>query len=101
MLDVSLRNVSFAYDGGFALRDVEVSFARSSHTAISGPPACGASTLLEIISGVLKPSAGDVLIGQRRVNEVKAANRPLLFATSAIEVSLRWTVQHALVAAVR
>ena len=101
MLDVALRNLTFRYPEGFALRDVTLTFPRSTHTAIAGPSACGATTLLRLIAGTLRPQSGDVILGQRRVNDVKAANRPLLFATSAIDVPLRWSVQHALVAAVR
>ena len=41
------------------------------------------------------------MLGQRRVNDVKAAQRPLLLVTSALEIPGRWSVQHALVAAVR
>lgn len=41
------------------------------------------------------------MLGQRRVNDVKTSQRPLLLVTSAIDVSGRWSVQHALVAAVR
>ena len=100
MLDVLLRNVTFRYDG-FALRDITLTVPRSTHTAIVGPPACGASTLLRLITGALKPQSGDVILGQRRVNDIKPANRPLLFATSAIDVPQRWSVQHVLVAAVR
>jgi ABC-type sugar transport system ATPase subunit len=101
MLDVAVRNLAFRYDGGFALRDVTLAFAHSTHTAIVGPPACGASTLLRLIAGILKPAAGDIVLGQRRVNDVKAAQRPLLLVTSALEIPSRWSVQHALVAAVR
>ncbi len=101
MLDIALRNLAFRYAEGFALRDVTLTFPRSTHTAIAGPPACGASTLLRLIAGTLRPQSGDIILGQRRVNDIKAANRPLLFATSAIDVSQRWSVQHALVAAVR
>jgi len=101
VLDVALRNVSFSYGSGFALRDVSATFERSTHTAVTGPPACGASTLMKILAGLLRPSAGDVMIGQRRVNDVKAAARPVLFATSSLDVPGRWSVQHALVAAVR
>jgi len=101
VLDLALRSVTFRYDGGFALRDVDLTFPRSTHTAIIGPPACGASTLLRVLAGSLRPQTGEVVFGQRRVNEVKAANRPLLFATSEIDVSGRWSVQHALIAAVR
>ena len=101
MLDVALRNLTFRYPEGFALGDVTLDFPRNTHTAIAGLPACGASTLLRLIAGTLRPQSGDVILGQRRVNDVKAKNRPLLFATSAIDVSQRWSVQHALVAAVR
>lgn len=83
------------------MRDVTLTFRQSTHTAIVGPPACGASTLLRLIAGTLKPASGDVIFGQRRVNDVKAAQRPALFATSTIDVPGRWSVQHALVAAVR
>ncbi|MDP9193456.1 MAG: ATP-binding cassette domain-containing protein [Acidobacteriota bacterium] len=101
MLDVAVRNLTFRYDGGFALRDVTLAFAQSTHTAVIGPPACGASTLLRLIAGLLRPQSGDIVLGQRRINDVKAARRPLLLVTSSLEVPGRWSVQHALVAAVR
>lgn len=97
MLDVALRNLAFRY----GVRDVTVTFAQSRHTAVIGPPSCGASTLLRLIAGTLKPTAGDIVLGQRRVNDVKASQRPLLLVTSAPEIAGRWSVQHALVAAVR
>jgi ABC-type sugar transport system ATPase subunit len=101
VLDVVLRNIAFRHDRGFALDGVTFTAERSKHVAVIGPPACGASTLLHVIAGTLKPSAGDVILGQRRVNDIKPANRPLLFATSALDVPQRWSVQHALIAAVR
>lgn len=101
MLDVTLRNVTFRHDGGFALRELTHTFAGSTHTAVVGPPACGASTLLRIVAGALRPQSGDVIFGQRRVNDIKSARRPLLYVTSDLDISPRWTVQHVLVAAVR
>lgn len=101
MLDVVLRNLAFSHDRGFALRDVTLTFARSTHTALIGPPGCGSTTLLQLIAGTLKPTAGEIILGQRRVNEIKAARRPLLSVTSEIDVPRRWSVQHALIAAVR
>ena len=99
MLDVVLRNVTFRYRDGFTLRGVTHTFVRSTHTAVVGPPSCGASTLLRLVSGALAPHSGDVIFGQRRVNDVKGGKRPLLDA--AEEAPGRWSVQHALVAAVR
>lgn len=101
MLDIALRNLAFGYGRELVLRDLSAVFPRSSHTAITGAPACGASTLLRLIAGTLKPQSGEVLIGSRIVNDLKPARRPLLFVTADLGIPGRWSVQHALVAAVR
>ncbi|MBV8519346.1 MAG: ATP-binding cassette domain-containing protein [Acidobacteria bacterium] len=101
MLDLTLRNVSFRYGTGFALREISFTVPRSTHTALAGPPACGASTLLRLVAGTLTPDTGEILIGARVVNDLKPARRPLLYVTRALDVPGRWSVQHALVAAVR
>jgi ABC-type sugar transport system ATPase subunit len=99
VLDVVLRSVAFRHRDGFTLHEINHTFAGSTHTAVIGPPGCGATTLLQLIAGTLTPHSGDVVLGQRRVNEVKASRRPILDATS--EAPQRWSVQHALIAAVR
>ena len=88
MLDVSLR-----VDG------VALTFPRSTHTAITGPPACGSSTLLRIIAG--EERRGTVQIGARDVSKLPTDRRPLLYVTGDIDVPMRWSVEHALVNAVR
>jgi ABC-type sugar transport system ATPase subunit len=93
VLDVSLHDVSAR-----VLRGVSVTFARSVHTAVLGT---GGSTLLQVIAGTLRPDGGEVRIGARVVNKLKPAARPLLFVTSELDVPRRWSVQHALIAAVR
>lgn len=101
MLDVALRSLAFGYGRELLLCELSVVFPRSSATALIGPPACGASTLLRLIAGRLKPRAGEIVIGSRVVNDLKPARRPLLYVTSQADVPPRWSVQHALVAAVR
>ncbi|HEX3070847.1 MAG TPA: ATP-binding cassette domain-containing protein [Thermoanaerobaculia bacterium] len=100
MLDVSVHNLSLALPG-FALRDVSLTFPGSTHTAVVGPSGCGASTLLRIIAGVIRPDAGEVRIGSRIVNDLKPDRRPLLHATSSIDAPRRWSVRHLLIAAAR
>ncbi len=102
MLDVSCHGVSFSFgDDRFALHDISATFPKSSHTAIAGPPGCGASTLLRLIAGELRPDSGEIRIGTRVVNTLRASRRPLLYVTSELDVAGRWSVQHALVNAVR
>jgi ATP-binding cassette subfamily B protein/ATP-binding cassette subfamily C protein/ATP-binding cassette subfamily B multidrug efflux pump len=58
---VSVRGVSFAYDGGpFILRDLDASVTPGGQLAIVGPSGCGKSTLLSLILGFLKPAEGAI-----------------------------------------
>jgi len=97
VLEISLHAVSFAYPQ-FALRDITLIFAPSTNTAIIGT---GSSTLLRLIAGELRPQSGEIRIGARVVNELGVSRRPLLYVTSTIDAPSRWSVRHALVAAVR
>jgi ABC-type Fe3+/spermidine/putrescine transport system ATPase subunit len=97
VLDVALEHISL--DG--RLRDVTLTFAKSTHTAIVGPPGAGASTLLRIIAGEIRPSSGEVRIGAREVTKLPPSRRPLLYVTAKIDAPARWSVQHLLIAAVR
>lgn len=97
MLDVALERVSV----GERLRDISLTFAKSTHTAIIGPPGAGSSTLLRIIAGEIRPTSGDVRIGARIVTKLATNRRPLLFLTPRIDAPDRWSLRHLLVAAVR
>ncbi len=58
---VQIENVSKIFEGGTeALRDVTLSIAPGSFTALLGPSGCGTSTLLKLIAGLIRPSAGSI-----------------------------------------
>jgi ABC-type sugar transport system ATPase subunit len=96
VLDLSIDDLTLA-----PLRGVSLRFERNTHTAIAGAAGAGASTLLRAIAGEAKPEGGTIHIGARDVTQLARKRRPLLFITSTIDVPLRWSVEHALVAAVR
>jgi ABC-type sugar transport system ATPase subunit len=96
VLDVSLSQIEAR-----VLRSITLTFSKSTHTAIIGPPASGASTLLHVIAGDERPSRGAVFIGARDVTSLRRARRPLLFVTSSLDAPERWSVRHLLIAAVR
>ncbi|MEO8035531.1 MAG: ATP-binding cassette domain-containing protein [Acidobacteriota bacterium] len=96
MLDVSLRGLTLA-----PLRDLDLTFPRSTHTAIVGRGGSGASTLLRSLAGEVRPERGEIRIGTRDVTKLSASRRPLLYVTQELSVPARWSVQHALVAATR
>ena len=64
---IELRNVSCRFispDGKatVALRDFSMSVARGEFVAVVGPTGCGKSTTLSMITGLLKPTVGEVRI---------------------------------------
>ena len=64
------------YDTEFALHDVSVSIKPGSLTGLLGPNGCGKTTLLKLLSGVLKPDLGSVRLGDREIGrpfELKCA----------------------------
>src|SRR5262245_33730664 len=90
MLEISLR-----VDG------VSLTVPAGTHTAVVGPPGCGASTLLGVIAGNVRPRSSEVRIGTRVVSDIPRRRRPLLYATSDLEAPRRWSVEHLLIAAAR
>src|SRR5205085_12286063 len=84
-----------------SVEGVSVTVPAGTHAAVIGPPACGASTLLRVIAGDVRPKSGEVRIGAHAVTGLPRRQRPLLYASSDPEAPGRWSVQHLLVAAVR
>jgi len=102
VLDVSVHQLTVRRaPSDFVLREIDVTFAKSTHTAFVGRGGCGASTLLHAIAGTLRPQSGEVRIGAHVINDLKPSARPLLYVTSAIDAPGRWSVRHLLVAAAR
>jgi NitT/TauT family transport system ATP-binding protein len=68
---VELRNVSLRYFGldgeTEALRDISLRVAPGEFVAIIGQSGCGKSTLLSLISGILQPTGGVVLVDGKPV----------------------------------
>src|SRR5258708_9999340 len=58
---IELADVSFAYDRRPVLRGITMTVPRGKIVAIMGGSGCGKTTILRLIGGQLKPSAGKVL----------------------------------------
>jgi ABC-type lipoprotein export system ATPase subunit len=56
-----------------ALRGVDLDIDAGEMVALLGPSGTGKSTLLRVIAGMLRPSAGEVLVGGRDVARMSAA----------------------------
>jgi iron complex transport system ATP-binding protein len=72
---LSTSDVSYGYSGRgrehtFTLRDVSVSVPAGSLTGLLGPNGCGKTTLLKLLSGVLRPDAGVVAFEGRSLRQI-------------------------------
>jgi zinc transport system ATP-binding protein len=59
---VSIENLSFAYNGGAVLADVNLEIREREFVSIVGPNGGGKSTLLKLILGLLHPRRGSVRV---------------------------------------
>ena len=57
---LTLEKVSHDYDGVAVLQELSLSVAPGELVVLVGPSGCGKTTLLNILSGFLKPRSGDV-----------------------------------------
>ncbi len=67
---IHLENVSKAFGGRPVLEDISLDVASQEILAIIGPSGCGKSTLLRVISGLDKPDAGVVELGDDNLTMV-------------------------------
>ena len=79
MAEILLDHLSkrFLPIGPDAVRDVSLRIADGALAVIVGPSGCGKTTLLRLIAGLESPSAGEIRIAGRRVNDVPPAPRDI------------------------
>jgi NitT/TauT family transport system ATP-binding protein len=61
-LAVDLRDVVVRFGDFTAVRNMNLQVGEAEFVAVVGPTGCGKSTILNAVTGLLKPAAGDVLI---------------------------------------
>jgi len=77
MASVELRQVRKSFGSTQVVHGVDVSIADGEFVVLVGPSGCGKSTLLRMIAGLEEISAGEILIGERVVNNIPPKQRDI------------------------
>jgi iron complex transport system ATP-binding protein len=102
---LNLKKISFKYEGGWVLENVNLRTYEGEILGVLGPNGSGKSTLLKVMDGVLKPQEGDILLKGKpiasltRIDVAKeialvAQENYFRFAFSVLEVVLMGRFPH-------
>ena len=81
MAEIQLKSLAHSYSDmpegpdDYAIRQLDHVWHKGGAYALLGPSGCGKSTMLNIISGLVQPSEGEVLFDGKRVNELSPRDR--------------------------
>jgi ATP-binding cassette subfamily C protein len=67
---IRLDRVGFAYDKRWILQDATLTFPVGSFTAIVGPSGVGKTSVVDLITGLLRPQAGEIWIDGLPMSEI-------------------------------
>ena len=83
MAKITLKDLSHSYlkqpknDSDWALKGVNIDWKDGGAYALLGPSGCGKTTLLNIISGLLKPTKGEILFDNKDVTSLNPVDRDI------------------------
>ena len=108
MARISLKNLRHSYrpdpkeESDWALKHLDLTWADGSANALLGPSGCGKTSLLNIISGLLRPSEGSVWFDDRDVTQLTPDERniaqvfqfPVVYDTMSVYDNLAFPLRN-------
>ena len=108
MAKITLKDLSHSYlekqnnDSDWALRDVNIDWKDGGAYALLGPSGCGKTTLLNIVSGLLKPTKGSVLFDDKDMTSLNPVERdiaqifqfPVIYDTMTVYENLAFPLKN-------
>ena len=72
---VEFKDVSMSFGNSKVLKNIDLEIEKGNFYTLLGPSGCGKSTILKLIGGFLSPTSGDILLGNKVVNDLPANKR--------------------------
>src|SRR6188508_1253127 len=77
MAHVILKDLVKTYGPVYAVRDVSLTVNDGEFVALVGPSGCGKTTTLNLVAGLIQITSGDIIIGDRVVNDLDPKDRDI------------------------
>jgi multiple sugar transport system ATP-binding protein len=77
MAQVVLKDLVKTYGTVYAVRDVSLTVNDGEFVALVGPSGCGKTTTLNLVAGLIPITSGDIVIGDRVVNDLDPKDRDI------------------------
>ncbi|MEO8242432.1 MAG: ABC transporter ATP-binding protein [bacterium] len=77
MAQVVLKNLEKTYGAAYAVKDVSLTVGDGEFVALVGPSGCGKTTTLNLVAGLIPITSGDIVIGDRVVNDLDPKDRDI------------------------
>jgi multiple sugar transport system ATP-binding protein len=77
MAQVVLKDLVKTYGSVYAVKDVSLTVGDGEFVALVGPSGCGKTTTLNLVAGLIPITSGDIVIGDRIVNDLDPKDRDI------------------------
>ncbi|KGX87312.1 ABC transporter ATP-binding protein [Pontibacillus litoralis] len=76
-MDIHLRNITMKFQDVYAVQNINTTIKSGQLVSLLGPSGCGKSTTLMLLSGLYKPTSGDIYFGDKNVTNMEAEDRKI------------------------
>ena len=93
MSNVTLRNVRKIYDKKVVIDNIDLEIKDKEFIVLVGASGCGKSTILRMIAGLEEITGGEILIGDKKVNNIPPKDRDIAFVFQSYALYPHMTVR--------